>query len=93
LAGDYGFGLAQQATVNEAQVFTPICVDPVLTDEAAYFTPTDQISIFLSSASNSGTLIPPPINALTIAVGANGAMVGFNDQTHAFYQLSQECKS
>jgi hypothetical protein len=58
MAGEYGFGLAQQATVNDAQVFTPICVEPVLTDEAAYFTPTDQISIFLSSASNSGTLIP-----------------------------------
>lgn len=88
MAGEYGFGLAQQATVNDAQVFAPICVEPVLTDEAAYFTPTEQISIFLSSASNNGTLIPPPINALTLTVDANGAVVGFNDQTHAFYQLS-----
>jgi hypothetical protein len=88
MAGEYGFGLAQQATVNDAQLFAPICVEAVLTDEAAYFTTTDKILIFLSSASNSGTLIPPPINALTIAVGANGAVVGFNDQTHSFYQLS-----
>lgn len=88
MADTYGFGLAQQATVNDAPAFAPTSVVPVLSNEAAYFTPADQISIFLSSASNNGTLIPPPINALTIAVGANGAVVGFNDQTHSFYQLS-----
>lgn len=88
MAGGYGFGLAQQATVNGAPAFAPTSAVPVLSNEAAYFTPADQISIFLSSASNNGTLIPPPINALTLAVDTARAVVGFNDQTHSFFQLS-----
>lgn len=88
MTGEYGLGLAQQATVNGASGFAPFCVEPVLSNEAAYFPPTSSISIFLSSASSNGTLLPPPINALTLAIGANGAVAGFNDQTHSFFQLS-----
>jgi hypothetical protein len=87
-AGSYGFGLAQQATVDDVPVFAPTSAVPVLFNEAGYFTPGNQVSIFLSSASNNGTLIPPPINALALAVDTARAVVAFNDQTHSFFQLS-----
>jgi hypothetical protein len=74
--------------VNDAPAFAPTSAVPVLFNQAGYFTPSNQISIFLSSASNNGTLIPPPINALTLAVDTASAVVAFNDQTHSFFQLS-----
>jgi hypothetical protein len=90
MAASYGLGLAQQATVNNLHAFAPIAVDPVLSQEAAYFAPEELVSIFLSSAQEGGTIVPFPINALSLTVepGDTGIVVGFNNQTSSFFQLS-----
>ena len=88
--GSYAFGLAQSATINSVAALCPVCAAPVLYNEAAWFTPTDVISIFLSSAITGGTVIPMPSNAFAVsaAAGASGPTIGFNDKTNMFFQLS-----
>lgn len=68
----------------------PVSAVPVLYNEAAYLTPTDLVSIFLSSAITGGTVIPMPPNAFSVvaAAGAAGPTIGFNDKTNTFFQIS-----
>lgn len=94
--GSYAFGLAQSATVNSVLTLAPCCVAPVLYNEEAYFCPSGEIGVFLSSASAAGALLPPPSNALNVLVNSgsgNGPIIGFNDQTNSFYLISQERSS
>ncbi|HEY1475994.1 MAG TPA: hypothetical protein VGF53_18145 [Pseudolabrys sp.] len=89
-AGSYAFGLAQAAVVNNVSILAPVCVVPVLYNETAYFNPTAVIATFLSTENAPGTLLPEPSNAFEIAVasGSGRPMLGFNDQTNLFYELS-----
>lgn len=86
----FAFGLAQSATVNNVPVMAPFCVAPVLYNQEAYFTPSEVIGIFLSTASTAGTLLPPPANpCLVNAASGSGdePTIGFDDQTNTFYQI------
>ena len=87
-AGAFSFGLAQQAVINNAPTTAPLNACPVLYNETASFCPTQQVSIFLSSCSVGGTIIPTFANALTLQLSTQnpGANLGFNDVTHEFYQ-------
>ena len=89
-AGSYAFGLAQSATINGAAALCPVLAVPVRYNEAAWLTPTDIISIFLSSAATGATVIPTPPKAFSIVApaGAAGPTVGFNDRTNMFFQIS-----
>lgn len=90
LAGSYAFGIAQIATVNNVAALAPVCAMPVLCNEAAYLDPSDLISIFLSSCTAGGTVIPPAANAFSIvaAAGETGPTIGFDDRTNMFFQIS-----
>lgn len=82
------FGLAQQATLNNASVCAPVNTVPVLYNEQAGFTPQNNIGVFLSSCSSGGIIIDTlPDNALAVQLTAAQpvANVGFNDATKAFY--------
>lgn len=88
--GSYAFGLAQSATINNVAALCPVSAAPVLYNEAAYLTPTDVISIFLSSAITGGTVIPMPSNAFSVAAatGASDPTIGFDNSTNMFFQIS-----
>jgi len=88
--GLYSFGLAQQAVINNAPTVAPLTAMPALYNQSAWFYPTPEISIFLSSCHAAGTVIPAPANALALALGpqASSATVGFNDSTDLFFQIS-----
>lgn len=83
-------GLTQTATINGTAVAAPLCAIPVLCNEAAFFTPGDVISVFLSSATSGGTVIPPLTNVFSVTAvgGQTGPTIGFGDQTNQFYQIS-----
>jgi hypothetical protein len=84
----FNFGLAQHASVNNIQVFAPLNAVPVLYNQDAIFTPMETVSIFLSSCSANGTVIPIiPSNALTFTLTPQNpsANVGFNDNNNEFY--------
>ena len=88
--GDFCFGLAQIAVVNGTSVLAPVCVMSILTNETAHINPRESISIFLSSCTTAGTIIPSPSNAFRLAIkpGSSATTVGFNNQTNRFFQLS-----
>lgn len=90
-AGTYAFGMLQTATINNAQMPGPLCAVPVLYNEAAYLDPGDVVAIFLSSATKAGTVIPSPVDPFSVDLGGNGGavpVIGFDDQTNTFYQIS-----
>lgn len=90
-SGSFNFGLAQQATVNNVSTFAPLNAVPVLYNQQASFTPQENISIFLSSFSNNGTVISQVSgNALTVTLTSQqpSANVGFNDSNNTFYQIT-----
>ena len=90
-SGSYAFGMVETATVNNVASPGPLCAVPVLYNEAVYLNPSDLIAIFLSSVTAAGTLIPPPKDPFTIAISASSGsdpVIGFNDQTNTFYQIS-----
>jgi len=53
----FNFGLAQEATVNNSAVFSPLNIQPVLYNCDATFTPLETVSIFLSSTENNGVVL------------------------------------
>ena len=82
------FGLLASATVNGAQVVAPLNVQPVLYNQLGEFTPGETISVFLSSAGASGTIVPDIAGAgLTVSLTPASPVVnlGFNDETNQFY--------
>jgi hypothetical protein len=90
--GSFSFCMAQSATVNGvASALAPLNAAPVLYNEQAFFTPEETVSIFLSSCSSNGTVIPQtPGNALVITLSSASptANVGFDDRNNTFYQIS-----
>ena len=80
----------QSATINDVSALAPISAVPVLYNQAAFVSPADVISIFLSSATTGGTVLPVPSNAFSVAAsaGATGPTIGFNDRTNMFFQLA-----
>jgi hypothetical protein len=93
---NYGFGLAQYATVNNTQTFAPLNAMPVLYNEDATFTPIETVSIFLSSYDNNGVVISQVAsNALTVQLTSQNpvANVGFNDSNNTFYLESSMASS
>lgn len=83
-ANGLSFGLQAVATVNGAAAASPLSLQPVLFNQALQITPSERVSIFLSSASASGTIIPPA-GGLTVTAGSTPIAVGFNDATNQFY--------
>ncbi len=88
--GMFNFGLSQQAVVNNVMTMAPLNAIPVLQNQVASFTPIQTISVFLSNASNSGTVLGQvPYNALTFSLSSQvAANIGFNDASNSFYLLS-----
>lgn len=88
-----GFGLAQQASVNNVPVMAPLNAVPIPDNQSASFTPTETVSVFLSSASNNGVVLDRiASNALVVTLNAQSpsAQIGFNDATNTFYLYSSE---
>ncbi len=87
-AGSFSFGLAQQAIVNNVPVVAPLNAVPVAYNMRASFTPIENLSLFLASYSNNGSVISQVAsNALPVALSSQSpiANVGFNDRTNTFY--------
>jgi hypothetical protein len=88
MQGNFNFGLAQQATVNNVTTFAPLNAVPVLYNEQASFTPQEEISIFLSAYSNNGSVISSIAGnalAITLSSAQPSATLGFNDSNNTFY--------
>ncbi|RQS11956.1 hypothetical protein DIE07_10255 [Burkholderia sp. Bp9002] len=86
--GNFSFGLAQTAIVNNVQVNAPLNAVSVPYNMSATFTPQEQLSLFLASYSNNGSVISQVAsNALVITLSSQNpyASVGFNDATNTFY--------
>lgn len=84
----YGFGLAQQATVNNVSVLAPQNVQLALYSQSIEFTPSEKVSIFLMSKQGNGVFIASiPEKALTFSVTAYNTRVeiGFNNKDNTFY--------
>ncbi|HVG34217.1 MAG TPA: hypothetical protein VM911_14095, partial [Pyrinomonadaceae bacterium] len=87
---NFNFGLAQQATINNVTTLAPLNAVPVLYNEGASFTPQENISIFLSSSSNNGTVISQVASTalvVTLTSQQPTANVGFNDADNTFYSF------
>jgi hypothetical protein len=87
-AGNFSFGLAQQAIINGVSTLAPLNASPVLYNQQASFTPEETISIFLASCSANGTYIGQiDGSALTITLSSQNPRVdlGFDDSTNSFY--------
>jgi len=82
----YLFGLLAAATVNDTATSGPLDAADVLYDENGYFYPATNVYVFLSSASENGTVLPEiPGNALQIAITPGlDAAVCFDDSTNSF---------
>ncbi|WP_394822971.1 hypothetical protein [Pendulispora albinea] len=94
--GKYQFGLAQQALVNNVQTIAPLNAVPVLYNESATFTPKENISIFLSGATDNGSVISQVSSkalAVTLTSQNPVANIGFNDTTNTFYLVGQSLQS
>jgi hypothetical protein len=87
---EHNFGLSQQATVNgnPTATFVPLNSIPVLNNQQARFSPTETVSIFLSTYIGYGTLLSEvPEQALTVTLTSQSpsANIGFNDSNNTFY--------
>jgi len=94
--GLFGMGLAQQATLNNAQTMAPLSVASVLNNEGASFTPSEKVSIYLSSVENNGsvtTRVTGDALTVTLKSASPSATIGFNDQTNTFYKVSDQKES
>lgn len=91
--GEFTFGLAQQATLNNVSTLAPLNAQPVLFNETATFTPTETISVFLSSLADNGVILSQVASnalGLTLTSQDPSANVGFNDSSNTFFQQSSE---
>ena len=81
------FGLLAAASVNETSVNAPLNLQAVLYNQTATFTPTESVTIFLSTAAGNGAVIPYIGSAgLTVPVTSGTPVnIGFNDNTNEFY--------
>ena len=84
-------GLYQRASVNGSDTAAPLNAASILFNETALFTPSETIKVFLSSYSNSGTVISSLTSdgvigsALTVTYTDNlAANIIFNDATNTF---------
>jgi hypothetical protein len=86
------FGLAQTATVNGDNATAPVNAVTILNGENASFTPTETVSVFLSSFNTNGSVISHVAgNALVIELTSQEpvAHVSFNDANGQFILASQ----
>lgn len=92
MSSTFGMGLAQAAVVNNVNTFAPLNVSTVMANESASFTPEVQLSIFLSSAINNGSVLSQVAgNAYSFTLSSQSPTInlGFNDTSNTFYPLSQ----
>lgn len=88
--GNFNFGLAQQAMINNVKTIAPLNAAAVLYNQTGSFTPQEIVSIFLSSYSNNGTVITSVAGnalAVTLSSAAPAANIGFNNSTNTFYPI------
>jgi hypothetical protein len=81
------FGLAQSATVNGTAALAPLNAVPVMNNESAVFIPKVKVAIFLSSASDNGTVITDVASeALVVELSTlqPSAAIGFDDGSNTF---------
>jgi hypothetical protein len=83
-ANGLSFGLLAAAVVNGTSINAPMNLQPALLNETAQFTPSETVSIFLSSVSAAGTVIPN-VSGLTVTLSAGTTNIGFNDSTNQFF--------
>lgn len=93
---DYGqsltFGLAQQASINGAKVMAPLSATPIGNTQQGTFTPSETVSIYLSSYSDNGVVISQVAgDALTVKLTSQQpvANIGFTAATNSFYLAGQ----
>jgi hypothetical protein len=87
-SNSFSFGMAQEATVNGTETMAPLNAVPVLADESVSFTPELQISVFLSSATNNGSVLSQVAgNACTFTLTSQTptANLGFDDASNTFF--------
>jgi len=90
-SNNYNMGLAQEASINNVTVLAPLNAVPILSNEMVSFTPQENISIFLSSFQNNGTVISQVVGSVlpvTLTSAQPTANVGFKDDTNSFYLIS-----
>jgi hypothetical protein len=86
--GPFSFGLAQQAVVNNVQVFAPLNGVPLQLNQSASFVPGETVSIFLSVTQNNGVVlfqVPPTALVVTLTSQQPVANIGFNQYDSSFY--------
>ncbi len=86
---NFNFGLAQEATVNNSPIFSPLNIQPVLYNCEATFTPLETVSIFLSSTENNGVVLSQVASqALVVTLNSQNptANISFNDANNTFFQ-------
>lgn len=89
--GAFSFGLLSTATVNSSPSTGPLDALPMLSNQDGFFYPPTAVYIFLSSASQNGTVLPViPSGALELDLtsGSLDAEVCFNDTTNEFFVCS-----
>ncbi|WP_437588276.1 hypothetical protein [Sorangium sp. So ce1000] len=94
--GNFSFGLAQQATVNNVPTLAPLNTQSVPYNMSATFTPQEEISIFLSSCVDNGAVMSQVAdNALTVTLTSQNptANIGFNDTDNSFYLVGSQLVS
>jgi hypothetical protein len=86
------FGIAQQASVNGVSIFQGLLLNAttIKNGQQGSFTPSETVSIFLSSFNNNGMVISQVAgNALTVQLDNQQpvAHIGFNDGQNRFYLM------
>jgi len=84
----FGFGLLAAATVNGSSATGPLDALTMLNDQNGFFYTPTAVFVFLSSASQNGTVLPTmPSGALQLDLssGSLDAQVCFNDTTNQFF--------
>lgn len=89
-----GFGLAQQATMNNgvALPLSPLNMVPVLFNEQVSFIAEVTLSIFLSTAQNNGTVLSSIASGalqFTLTSANPTISLGFDDTTNTFFVSEQ----
>jgi hypothetical protein len=90
-ADSFSFGLLAAATLNGTSATGPLDALPMLSNQDGFFYPPAAVYIFLSSASQNGTVLPViPSGALELDLtsGSLDADVCFNDTTNEFFVCS-----
>jgi len=87
-----GFGLMQQAGVNNVSVFAPLCATEVANDIVGVFLPVEAVVVFVSPLASAGLVLEEiPADALAVppTPARPVAALGYRDATRTFYPIGE----